>query len=92
MQKICLDIINEFNIRFKTNPFIDAVHATYGIAKENSEEDLKNLLISFIMKHLQKEEFIIETILLEYKLYNDFVLNYKDIYNNMSVEKSTQSF
>ena len=44
------------------------------------------------MKHLQKEEFIIETILLEYKLYNDFVLNYKDIYNNMSVEKSTQSF
>ena len=92
MQSICLDIINEWNIRFVTNPFMDAVHAAFGIVKQNSEEDLKKLLISVIMNHPQKEIFNIETILPGYKLYNDFALNFKKINTNMSVEKIYSKF
>ena len=92
MQNICSDIIKEWNIRFVTNPFMDAVHAGFGIVKEHSEEDLKNILSLVIMNHPQKETYNIETILPEYKFYNDFALNCKARNTNMSIEKNYSNF
>ena len=48
MQSICSDIINEWEIRFKSNSFMDSVYETFGIVKERTEEELKNLLLSII--------------------------------------------
>ena len=41
VQNICSDIVNEWEKRFITNPFVDSVYEAFGIVKECSEEELK---------------------------------------------------
>ena len=92
VQNICSDIVNEWEKRFITNPFMDSVYKAFGIVKERSEEELRKLLISIIENHPQKEGFTTEIVLPGFMLYNKFALNFKERTSNMSVEKIYPKF
>ena len=90
MQSICSDIICKWELTFIANNYIDSVYEAFGIVKERTEEELKNLLLSIIENHPQKEKFNPETIFPGFDLYNKFALNCRKITSNMSVEKIYQ--